>query len=305
VPTERRALQALLIKTTSIMRSLLDLARQGHRAEVMILARSLADHVITFAWLAIDPEDHYPRWERGDARDRLAAHERFEKRNRALLEPEVKEMFERQDRNKVKYPPDMAGRAENADDYWATRLGFPADDKPFEDAYDVIFKHSSSRTHASVQGLNDVVEPTPEHTVLVLDRVFESQAGVLRASLVIFGLGLKVAAEILPIPDRDNVEHSQLNTKCASGRLTVWPPGTFPPASEPPGVRAVVAITTAVQRPPGSRRPPTIADRASLDCLDRRRERASIACPCRRANERPARPGGGEVPRAATGRSPG
>jgi Family of unknown function (DUF5677) len=72
VPTERRALQALVVKTVGIMRSLLELTRHGHNAEVMILARSLSDHVITFAWLAIDPEAHYPRWERGDARDEVA-----------------------------------------------------------------------------------------------------------------------------------------------------------------------------------------------------------------------------------------
>lgn len=152
VPKERRALQALLIKAVSIMRSLLDLARQDHNPEAMILARSLADHVITFAWLAIDPAVHYPRWERGDARDRLNAHERFQKRGRSLLEPGTKQLFERQNTNKVKYPPDMAGRADKADDYWATRLGFPPGDKPFADTYDVIFKHCSSRTHASVQG---------------------------------------------------------------------------------------------------------------------------------------------------------
>lgn len=115
-------------------------------------------------------------------------------------------MFERQKENKVKYPPDMAGRADKADDYWAARLGFPAGDKPFADTYDVIFKHCSSRTHASVQGLNNLLGPTPEHTVLVLDRGPEYQAGVLRASLVIFGLGLKVAAEVFTIPARDNVE---------------------------------------------------------------------------------------------------
>ena len=206
VPKERRALQALLIKAVSIMRSLLDLARHGHNPEAMILARSLADHVITFAWLAIDPEAHYPRWERGDARDRLAAHERFQKRGRTLLEPGAKQLFERQKANPVKYPPDMAGRADKADDYWAPRLGFPAGDKPFADTYDVIFKHCSSRTHASVQGLNDVLEPTPEHIVLFLDRGPEYLDGALAASLVIFGLGLKVAAEIFTIPARDKVE---------------------------------------------------------------------------------------------------
>jgi hypothetical protein len=61
VPSERRALQGLLIKSVSVMRSLLGLSRLGHNTEVMILARSPADHVITFAWLAIDPEAHYPR----------------------------------------------------------------------------------------------------------------------------------------------------------------------------------------------------------------------------------------------------
>ena len=188
------------------MRSLLDLTRHGHNTEVMILARSLADHVITFAWLAINPEAHFARWERGDARDRLAAQERWEKRGRTLLEPSIKEIFEHQKANKVKYPPDMDDRADKADEYWATRLGFPADDKPFADTYDVIFKHCSSRTHASVQGLNDVLEPTPEHTVLVLDRGSEYQAGVLRASLVIFALGLKVAAEMFSIPTSETID---------------------------------------------------------------------------------------------------
>src|ERR1035437_2465999 len=39
---------------------------------------------------------------------------------------------------------------------------------------------------------------------------------------------------------------------------------------------------------------PACAHRSSWGCLDRRRGRACCACPCRRARERPARPGGGE-----------
>jgi hypothetical protein len=128
-------------------------------------------------------------------------------------------MFERQKANKVKYPPDMDDRADKADEYWATRLGFPAGDKPFADTYDVIFKHCSSRTHASVQGLNDVLEPTPEHTVLVLDRSSDYQAGALRASLVIFGLGLKVAAELFTIPAGEEVE--RLSAEYLRRRLAI------------------------------------------------------------------------------------
>ncbi len=100
----------------------------------------------------------------------------------------------------------MDDRADKADDYWATRLGFPADNKPFADTYDVIFKYCSSRTHASVQGLNDVIELTPDHTVLLLDRGSDYQAGALAASLTIFGLGLKVAADIFTVPASEKVE---------------------------------------------------------------------------------------------------
>jgi hypothetical protein len=206
VPTERRALEALMVKTVSIMRGLLDLTRHGHNTEVMILARSLADNVITFAWLAIDPAVHYPRWERDDARERLSADKRWKKRGRKLLDPSVKALCERQKAKPVKYPPDVAARADKADDHWAQRLGFPAADTPFGDTYDVIFKQCSSRTHASVQGLNDVLEPTPAHTVLVLHRGTGYQAGVLRASLVIFGLGLKVSTEMFAVPARDSVD---------------------------------------------------------------------------------------------------
>ena len=61
VPTERRALQALLVKTAGIMRSLLDLTRLGRNRgdDPCAVARDQ-----TIAWLAIDPGAHHPRWER-------------------------------------------------------------------------------------------------------------------------------------------------------------------------------------------------------------------------------------------------
>ena len=59
----------------------------GVENNCLILARSLADHVITVGWLAIDPAAHYPRWVRADAKDRLAAHNRWAQSGRgALLE---------------------------------------------------------------------------------------------------------------------------------------------------------------------------------------------------------------------------
>ena len=118
--------------------------------------------VITFAWLAIDPAVHYPRWERDDAQGcqqtndgRSAAANFWIRASRRC--------------SKTKKPsPSIfseyaAARADKADEHWAQRLGFPAGDTPFGDTYDVIFKHCSSRTHASVQGLNDVLERRRRH----------------------------------------------------------------------------------------------------------------------------------------------
>lgn len=72
------------VKTLSLMRAISDLIRQRRVAEVMVLARSPADHVITIGWIAIDPEQHFPRWEKADAQTRLDAHDRWEGSTRSI-----------------------------------------------------------------------------------------------------------------------------------------------------------------------------------------------------------------------------
>ena len=103
-------------------------------------------------------------------------------------------------------PPNLYQRAEQADAYWPPRLGFRDGETPFTDTYNIIFRHSSSRTHASLQGLNDVLETTPEHNVISLDRVDEPLTGPLRAILTVFGLGLMVSSAATGFPRRDSVE---------------------------------------------------------------------------------------------------
>jgi hypothetical protein len=206
-PVPRRTMIALTAKTTAIMRGVLDLIEKNRLPEVMILGRSLADHVITLAWIAADVDGHYPRWEKEDAKHRLGAHKHWEESGRGrLLEPDAVVRYERILSVVSKFPPDMRECAEQADAFWARRLGFPAGDQPFSDAYMVIFRHSSSRTHASLQGLNDVLEATPEHNVIHLDRLGEPLTGVLRAILMVFGLGLVVSASTNGFPSRGDVE---------------------------------------------------------------------------------------------------
>jgi hypothetical protein len=206
-PMPRRALLALAVKTTAIMRASLDLIEKNRLAEVLILGRSLADCVITLAWLTAATEENYPRWEKDDAKQRLDAHERWQDSGRGpLLQPDAVAHYEQILSAVENFPPNLFQRAEQADVYWPARLGFPDGDTPFTDTYNIIFRHSSSRTHASIQGLNDVLETTPDHNVISLDRIDDPLAGPLRAILTIFGLGLVVSAAATGFPRRDCVE---------------------------------------------------------------------------------------------------
>jgi hypothetical protein len=206
-PVPRRTLIALTVKVTAIMRAIVDLIEKERLPEVMILGRSLADHVITLAWITVDVDQHYPRWEKNDAKQRLDAHRHWQESGRGpLLDPEAIARYEQILTIVPKFPPDMRQCAERADTFWTTRLGFPAGDHPFMDTYMVIFRHSSSRTHASIQGLNDVLETSPEHNVIHLDRIDDPLTGVLRAVLMVFGLGLVVSATVNGFPPRVDVE---------------------------------------------------------------------------------------------------
>jgi hypothetical protein len=51
-----------------------------------------------------------------------------------------------------------------------------------------------------------VLETTPEHNVIHLDRIDDPLTGVLRAVLMVFGLGLVVSATVNGFPPRVDVE---------------------------------------------------------------------------------------------------
>jgi hypothetical protein len=94
-PVPRRTLIALTVKVTAIMCAIVDLIEKKRLPEVMILARSLADHVITLAWITVDVDQHYPRWEKDDAKQRLDARRHWQESGRGpLLDPEAIARYE-------------------------------------------------------------------------------------------------------------------------------------------------------------------------------------------------------------------
>ena len=61
--------------------------------------------------------------------------------------------------------------------------------------------------HSTPQGLNDVIEQTPTHTVVVLESTLGQQALASRA-VVIYGLLLRVSGEVLGFPRAEDIDEA-------------------------------------------------------------------------------------------------
>jgi hypothetical protein len=102
-------------------------------------------------------------------------------------------------------PTRLIGRATAADRHWAQQLGYASGEGPFVDAYQVVFRHSSSRVHASLQGLNDVIEETPDHLVVMLERTTGNQSIAGRA-VTLYALALRVSAVANGFPRDEDIQ---------------------------------------------------------------------------------------------------
>jgi hypothetical protein len=210
-PEHRLAQIALLARMTGTMEAILHVAQLRREADLAVLLRVLLDHTIVLAWLAIDPDTNYPLWKTLDARQRLKIHNEWQRRwNRELLTPDRLAVFERIAAESHLGPTELVDRAIAADKYWTTRVGFSPEEAPFVDHYQTTFRHSSSRVHASWQGMNDVIAEAPDHVIVALERSTGNQAVAGRA-VSIYALGLKVSAATNGIPRPEDVEAVMAN----------------------------------------------------------------------------------------------
>ena len=76
----------------------------------------------------------------------------------------------------------------------------------------MVFRYSSSRTHASLQGLNDVIEETPDHFVVMLESTTGNQALAGRA-VAVYALALRVSAVAngFPLPEAIEAAMAEYN----------------------------------------------------------------------------------------------
>lgn len=222
-PNSRVYGAALIARVVGTIQAMLTLAPLGRDADLNILARSAFEHAVTFAWIAADPERRFVRWRKEDAARRLEAHRDFHRFGESLLEAAVEAELRRQTvvqyrGHPVKRPPNMLDRAEQADKYWGQRLQLP--EAPhvasFRGVYTTVYRRGSSRMHASVVGLNDVMTRAGGQYVVALESSVRPQPS-LRMAPFVLGLAMYVASDAIGWPSRAAIDGVFEELGAASG----------------------------------------------------------------------------------------
>lgn len=155
---------AMLFSAASCMLSLRWLATvppPRREQDASILLRRVYEHVVSFAWIAIDPIAHAKRWVAYDYKYRLKLDDELQAMGASGLLPPARAGFESYIKSNIPMPP-LNSRAEAADTYWRPRLAkhFPggiSDRMSLKTSYSVIYRTTSANAHPTPQSLYSYV----------------------------------------------------------------------------------------------------------------------------------------------------
>jgi hypothetical protein len=120
-----------------------------------VVARSLFEHVITFAWIAAEPTSRLARWIAKDLRNReTLAREASTRFGLADLPEEVKAFF-REERDGVEEPPNVPEMARQADAHWlAVFNDIFRSTSSLSGLYTIGYRGYSASVHPTVAGIS-------------------------------------------------------------------------------------------------------------------------------------------------------
>lgn len=199
---------ALLAHATSNLKSIFVLRSHEAHNDSSRLLRSLYDHVVTFAWLAVDPPARLGPWRKADLQERLKMDRDFTDACEELLTDAGRAQMKSDVESIDAHAPDLASKAMNADNHWVPRIdGIEAEGlKSFRGFYTLLFRQHSGLVHATMRGLNHVsVDLDPPRKRVVLEAPLDGR-GPYGMATVVYSLGLLVAGQSLGWPDGAEVE---------------------------------------------------------------------------------------------------
>jgi len=148
---------AFMARTASTLRHMGYLAPSYSRLDGVALARTLVDHVITFAWISADPPARLPALLRTSFKSLLAKDNRSRKRGVQLLDDAPRERLRTYTREVNHELPKLPRLSREADATWCERqrtaLPEPLRILDLQGMYDQIYDQYAEFDHPSTLGL--------------------------------------------------------------------------------------------------------------------------------------------------------
>jgi hypothetical protein len=165
---------ALMARMAGTLRHLGYLAPSSSPIDGIALARTLVDHVITFAWLSANPPQRLPRFLRSSYGGLLTKDERAIQRGEdALLTDEVRTKYEEYTRTQPQGMPNLYERSTQADESLrgdiATALPPSLDVLSFADFYNKVYGGYADYDHPSTLGLGVFMHRDVNEQIVTID----------------------------------------------------------------------------------------------------------------------------------------
>ena len=196
---------AMLSRACGTLDSVMALIDERRATDAGVVVRSLFEQAVTFAWIAIQPNDNALAWVRWDRTERKKAHnDLLQHGGPALLDPQTVVNF---DAVIAAGPlmPNLAQRAEEADTHWAAQIAAVRNPSTsFRGIYAVVYRTDSRATHAAVASVEPVIAPAGpgQFEVLAVEQDPGEHSPFTRAPLL-YGLMLLVAEPALGLADAE------------------------------------------------------------------------------------------------------
>jgi hypothetical protein len=194
---------------TTTLGFILDMLPTRRMADAAILARSLYEHAVHFAWLAAEPGAvRLERWRKNDLRRRIAAESDMRSFGQGVMTDEALDRMKTQEERLSGAEIVLEQIADESDQYWAGKIeGLdPSKLRSFGGLYAVLYRQYSPLAHPSMMGLNRVAEDLGGGRQRIrIESEFDGW-GPYSPALMVFGLALFVASKSLGWPDEEEVD---------------------------------------------------------------------------------------------------
>jgi hypothetical protein len=148
---------AFMARMASTLRHLGYLAPSYSRLDGLALARTLVDHVITFAWISASPKKRLPAFLRTSFKSLLAKDRRSRERGVPLLEDAPRERLSGYTRKVNHELPKLPRLSREADDHWRERVRSSLPESlhivDFKGLYEQIYDQYAEFDHPTTLGL--------------------------------------------------------------------------------------------------------------------------------------------------------